>query len=151
MDDAVAKTNARWKKGLLVFFVASLWLFYFTTAVWFAVESKPTEAVVLKRVERSILRKGSWAQLEVAYTDADGKPALATIHWHVTPPPPGVKIPIWRADRGLTKAGPASLAETFFIETLFGYVALAMGMILLVAFGFAKWKDPLRKRLQRKP
>ena len=145
----VLKVNARWKTGLMIAFVAALWLFYFTAAVWFAVESVPTEAVVLKRVERHRFRKGSWAQLEVTYADADGKPAIATIHWHVTPPPQGEKIPIWRADSGLNKVGPASFAETFFIETLIGYVALAMGMILLVAFGFTKWKVPLRKRMKR--
>ena len=151
MDDAVARTKARWKQGLLIAFAGGLWLFHFTTAVWFAAESEPTEAVVLKRVERSILRKRGWAQLEVTYTDASGKPAIATIHWHVTLPPPGEKIPIWRADSGLTKVGPASLAETFFVETLFGYVSLAIGIVLLVAFGFTKWKVPLRKRLPEKP
>jgi len=45
----IAKINARWKKGCLLAFVAALWLFHITTAVWFVAHCEPTEAEVLKR------------------------------------------------------------------------------------------------------
>lgn len=125
----VAKVNARWKKGCLLAFVAALWLFHITTAVWFVARCELTEGAVLKRAEKSFFRKRGWSRLEVAYVDAQGKDVRDTVVWHVTPAPPGEKIPLWRADTGLTKVGPASLAEAFFVETLMGYVALFVGII----------------------
>ena len=132
VDDAIAKTKARWKAGLIITFAGGIWLFHITTAVWFATHCELTEGLVLKREERSFCRKRGWAKLEVAYVDAQGKNVRETVVWHVTPPPPGQKIPLWRADTGLTKVGPASLAETFFFETLLAYVALFIGAMLLV-------------------
>ncbi len=125
----IAKVDARWKKGMVIAVAGALWLFHITTAVWFATHCETTEGLVLKREERSFFRKRGWAKLEVSYPDATGKVVAETIRWHVTPPPPGQKIPLWRADTGLTKVGPASLAETFFFETLMGYVALFVGII----------------------
>jgi hypothetical protein len=148
MATDVAKMNERWKKGCLLVFVAALWLFHITTAGWFVAHSEPTEAVVLKREERLLpgKRKG-WANLQVSYVRADGKTDVTTVRWRVTPAPTGTKIPVWRARSGLIEVGPASWAETFYVETLLGYLALFIGTLLGGYLGFAK----LKARLKRKP
>ncbi|MEK0438201.1 MAG: hypothetical protein RL444_459 [Verrucomicrobiota bacterium] len=147
----IAKINARWKKGCLLAFVAALWLFHITTAVWFVAHCEPTEAEVLKREERLLpgKRKG-WANLQVSYVRADGKPDITTVRWRVTTAPAGTKIPVWRARSGLIKVGPASWAETFYVETMMGYLALFIGVLLGGYLGFSKLKARIRKRLARK-
>lgn len=148
----VAKMNERWKKGCLLVFVAALWLFHITTAGWFVAHSEPTEAEVLKRDERLFpgKRKG-WANLQVSYVRADGKTDITTVRWRVTTAPAGTKIPVWRARSGLIEVGPASWAEAFYVETLLGYLALFIGVLLGGYLGFAKLKARLKKRLARKP
>jgi len=151
MSDAIAKINARWKVGLMIAFAGSLWLFHLTTAVWFVAHSVPCEAVVTQREERPYrIRKRFWAKLEVAYADANGRIITETVLWHITRPPLGQKITIWRADSGLIKVGPASWAETFFFETMLGCIALLLGAILGVAKLCLPSKDR-RGRLTRKP
>ena len=151
MATDVAKMNERWKKGCLLIFVAALWLFHITTAVWFVAHCEPTEAEVLKREERLLpgKRKG-WANLQVSYVRADGKPDITTVRWRVTTAPAGTKIPVWRARSGLIKVGPASWAETFYVETMMGYLALFIGVLLGGYLGFSKLKARIRKRLARK-
>ena len=129
------KVNARWKVGLMIAFAGGLWLFHLTTALWFAAHSVPCEAVVTQRREEQPfrIRKRFWAKLEVAYADANGRIINETILWHITQPPPGQKITVWRADSGLIKVGPASWAETFFFETMLACIALLLGAMLGVA------------------
>jgi hypothetical protein len=151
MSDAIAKINARWKIGLMIAFAGSLWLFHLTTAVWFVAHSVPCEAVVTQREERPYrIRKRFLAKLEVAYADANGRIITETVLWHITRPPLGQKITIWRADSGLIKVGPASWAETFFFETMLGCIALLLGAILGVAKLCLPSKDR-QSRLTRKP
>ena len=134
MNDVVAKINARWKVSLMIAFAGSLWLFHLTTAVWFVAHSVPCEAVVTQREERPYrIRKRFWAKLEVAYADGNGRIITETVLWHITRPPLGQKITIWRADSGLIKVGPASWAETFFFETMLGCIAVLLGAMLGVA------------------
>jgi len=135
MEVDVEKVNARWKTGLMIAFAGGLWLFHLTTAVWFAAHSVPCEAVVTQRREEQPfrIRKRFWAKLEVAYADANGRIINETILWHITQPPPGQKITVWRADSGLIKVGPASWAETFFFETMLACIALLLGAMLGVA------------------
>ena len=135
MEVDVEKVNARWKTGLMIAFAVGLWLFHLTTAVWFAAHSVPCEAVVTQRREEQPfrIRKRFWAKLEVAYADANGRIINETILWHITQPPPGQKITVWRADSGLIKVGPASWAETFFFETMLACIALLLGAMLGVA------------------
>jgi hypothetical protein len=134
MNDVVAKINARWKVSLMIAFAGSLWLFHLTTAVWFVAHSVPCEAVVTQREEPPYrIRKRFWAKLEVAYADGNGRIITETVLWHITRPPLGQKITIWRADSGLIKVGPASWAETFFFETMLGCIAVLLGAMLGVA------------------
>lgn len=140
------KVNARWKTGLMIAFAGGLWLFHLTTAVWFAACSVPCEAVVTQREEHPrLIRKRFWAKLEVAYADANGRIITETVLWHITRPPAGQKITVWRADSGLIKVGPASWAETFFFETMLGCIALFLGAML----GIAKFCLPSKDRRSR--
>jgi hypothetical protein len=150
MDEAIAKTNARWKLGLLLAFAGALWLFHLTTAVWFVAHSVPCEGVVMRREEHTLRRKRFWAKLEVAYADANGRPVTGTIRWQITPPPVGQKITVWRADSGVIKVGPASWVETFFFETMIGFLALCVGAVFVGAKIFLKPKVG-RRRMARKP
>jgi hypothetical protein len=151
MKPDVAKVNERWKKGCLLAFLGVVWVFHLVAAVWFVAHSEPTEAEVLRRKEWLLPGKHrGWAKLEVAYLDAQGKPTTGSIEWRVTPAPAGSKIQIWRAESGLIEAGPASWAETFFVETLFGYLALFIGSLIGAVILYGKLKDRLKRRLARK-
>ena len=106
-----------------------------------------------------LIAKGEQKSTEYAQINPRGKvPALAvdgriiteTVLWHITRPPLGQKITIWRADSGLIKVGPASWAETFFFETMLGCIALLLGAILGVAKLCLPSKDR-QSRLTRKP
>jgi hypothetical protein len=147
----IVKVNARWKTGLMIAFAGGLWLFHLTTAVWFAACSVPCEAVVTQREEQPYrIRKRFWAKLEVAYADANGRIITETVLWHITRPPAGQKITVWKAESGLIKVGPASWAETFFFETMLGCIALLLGAMLGVAKICLPTKDR-RSRLTRSP
>lgn len=151
MATNVAQINERWKKGCLLAFVAALWLFHVTTATWFVAHCETTEAEVSGRKEWLLPgKRHGWAKLEVAYVDGRGRRVTDSIEWHVTPPPPGRKIEIWRADTGVIKAGPASLAEAFFIETMFAALALLIGIMIGAAILYGKLKARIKKRLARK-
>ena len=152
MATDVAKMNERWKKGCLLVFIAALWLFHITTAVWFVAHSETTEAEVLKREERLFPgKRQGWANLQVSYVRADGKPDITTVRWRVTSAPAGTKIPVWRARSGPIEVGPASWAEAFYVETLLGYLAVFFGILLGAAILSGKLKDRIKKRLARKP
>jgi hypothetical protein len=147
----VVKVNARWKTGLMIAFAGGLWLFHLTTAMWFAAHSVPCEAVVTQREEQPLrIRRRFWAKLEVAYADANDRIITETVLWHITPPPAGQKIIIWRADSGLIKVGPASWAEAFFFETMVACIALFLAAMLGLAKICLPQKDR-RGRLTRKP
>ena len=152
MTIVVAKVNARWKKGCLLAFVGVLWAFHLVTATWFATHSEPVDAEVLHRKDWMLPgKRHGWSKLEVTYADLQGKPVTGNIEWHVNPAPPGQKIQIWRAESGLIKAGPASLAETFFVETLFGYLFVYVFAFIGFAIGFLRLKQRLRGQAPPKP
>ena len=137
----VKKVNARWKHWSLGIFVGLIWLTHFWSACWFVTHHEVIEAEVRARHDHLFpSRMHGWDCLVVTYVDIDGKTAERRVEWRATWAPTTPKVALWRARSGLTKLGPASYFEAFWVETWLLYLAAFIASLIGGAIAYYRAK-----------
>jgi len=131
MSVDVKKVNERWKHWFLGIIVALAWVTHFWSACWFVAHHEVIEAEVRERHDHLFpSRRHGWDCLEVTYVDVDGKPTQRRIQWRATWAPKTPKVELWRASSGLTKFGPASYVEAFWVEAWMLYLTAFLASLI---------------------
>jgi hypothetical protein len=115
---------------------------------WFLAHDEIAEATVLKRKDYSFSgRHHGITSLEVSYLDGAGNKRTQRVDWNLTAAPQGDTVMIRRADSGIIRAEPASLAEVLWLEVWAGFGCLIFGAFALIALIIPKirrWRKSRR-------
>jgi hypothetical protein len=115
---------------------------------WFLAHNEITEAAVVKRKDYAFIgRRHGLSSLEVSYLDSAGNKRTEKLDWHLTAAPQGDTVMIRRADSGLIRAEPASLAEVLWLEVWAVLGCLVFGVFALIAMSIPKvrrWRKSRR-------